>query len=158
MSAGTLQGRLTVGLLATAVALVALMMFAGRGGGGSSRSPEQTIKAVRTNGSGGDAASFGPSQARVTAVAQCLDDAFGAIDNTGYNGVGGVPHAVLAVDIGGYSAAEVDLFASPAAANSGYPGIRAGEATLTTKLERDSVIVYLKPVSAADRRGIEACG
>jgi hypothetical protein len=111
-----------------------------------------------TSGTSWTAASYGPSQARVASVAQCLDQTFGPVDNAGYDGSGGVPHFVLGVDVGGYSAAEVDVFDSVLAAGSGYRGIKPLEATLTTRLIGGSVVVYLRPVTTAQQRAIEACG
>ncbi len=115
---------------------------------------EQRVQAATSAG----ADSGGPTQARVESVAGCLDRTFGAVENAGVDGTGGVPHVVLSVDIAGYSAAEVDVFSSALAAVSGYRGIKAYESSLTTKLTGGSVIVYLMQVTAKKRSTIEACG
>jgi len=102
--------------------------------------------------------SAGPSQAQVAAVAGCLDKSFGIVDNGGLDDTGNVPHVVLSIDIGGSSAAEVDVFSSALTALSGYRPIKAYEGSLTTKLGSSSVIVFLKPLDPAQQRLIDVCG
>ena len=153
---GTVKAR---GRSATATATLrgrpALTLQLASSGGKWLIASQQRVATIGTGGSG--TAAWGPSQTRVAAVAQCLDTAFGPVDNAGYDGIGGVPHNVLGVDVGGYSVAEVDVFDSTSAASSCYRGIKALDATLTTKLVGGSVVVYVRPVTGAQRGQIEGC-
>ncbi len=115
---------------------------------------EHRVAAAATAG----ASSSGPSQARVESVASCLDKSSGAVEDAGLNSTGGVSHVALSVDVGGYSAAEVDVFATALAAVSGYRGIKTYNRTLTTNLAGGSVIVYVRTIAPAQQRRIEACG
>ena len=118
---------------------------------------EHRTSASASTGSG--AAGFsGPSLARVAAVSQCLEKTLGAVDNAGADSAGGVPHVVLAVNVAGYTAAEVNVFASSAAAGTAYAAIKTREGSLTTKLGGGAVIVYFKAIAAGRQREIEACG
>jgi limonene-1,2-epoxide hydrolase len=105
-----------------------------------------------------DSGSSGPSEARVEAVAGCLDRSFGVVDDGGLDDTGGTAHAILSVDTAGSTAAEVNVFSSALTALSGYRPIATREAGLTTTLASASVIVYFKSLSAGERRTIEACG
>jgi hypothetical protein len=115
---------------------------------------EQRVTAAAKAG----ARSAAPAEARVESVASCLDQRFGAVEDAGLDSTGGVPHAVLSVDVGGYSAAEVDVFASALAAVSGYPGIKTAARGLSTDIAGASVIVYLHPLTAAQQDTITSCG
>jgi hypothetical protein len=101
-------------------------------------------------------AAAGPSEARVEAVAGCLDNAVGTVDNGGLDSTGGA-HVVLSIAPGGEPVAEVDVFATAMSALSGYKAVKALVAGLPTKLASTSVVVYFKAVSAHQRRLIEAC-
>lgn len=117
------------------------------------------VSEQRTGASGNfGSGAAGPSQARVDAVLQCLEKTFGAVEDAGSDSTGGVPHAVLSVDVNRLSAAEVNVFSSPSAASSGYPGIKTHEGALTTALEGGLVIVYFKTIPAGKRSSMEACG
>src|ERR1019366_9508790 len=72
---------------------------------------EQPIGQGRSTGSSASTSAAGPTQARVTIVARCLQKTFGA-ENAGSESDGGVPHVVLAVGVDGVSAAMVEVFAS----------------------------------------------
>jgi hypothetical protein len=115
---------------------------------------EQRVAAAATAG----ASSSGPSQARVETVASCLDKSFRAVENAGLDSTGGVSHVALSVDVDGYSAAEVDVFATALAAVSGYRGIKTYNRSLTTNVAGGSVIVYTRTIATAQQRRIEACG
>ena len=91
-------------------------------------------------------------------MAQCLDGKIGAVDNSGIDLTGGVAHVDLALNIDGYTAADVNVFASALVAVSGYLGIRDYERPLKTTLASSSVIVYQKAIGAGLRHKIEGCG
>jgi hypothetical protein len=99
----------------------------------------------------------GPSEARVEAVAGCLDHAVGSVDNGGLDATGGA-HVVLSVGAGGEPAAEVDVFSTAMSALSGYKAIKSIDAGMPVKLASTSVVAYFKPLPASQRRRIEACG
>jgi hypothetical protein len=101
--------------------------------------------------------SSGPSAARVAAVAGCLDNASGVVDNGGLDNTGATAHVVLSVQEGGSTAAEVNVFSSALAALSGYKAIGAYEAGRPTRLASASVVVYFKQLPAGRRSEIEAC-
>lgn len=119
---------------------------------------EHHTSASASTGSGAAAGFSGPSLARVAAVSQCVEKTVGAVDNAGVDSTGGVPHVVLAVNVAGYTAAEVNVFASSAAAGTAYAAIKTREGSLTTKLRSGAVIVYFKAIAAGRQREIEACG
>jgi hypothetical protein len=98
----------------------------------------------------------GPSETRVERVAGCLNNTVGSVDNGGLDSTGGA-HVALSVGTGGEPAAEIDVFASAMSALSGYKSIKALDAGMPTRLASTSVVVYLKPLSARERRLIEAC-
>ena len=100
----------------------------------------------------------GPTQSRLTAVSSCLTKAGVSSENAGSESTGGVPHQVLSVDASQLTVAMLDVFASPAAANSAYAAIRSSSAPAQATLVGSSVVVYLRPVAAAQRTAIEACG
>jgi hypothetical protein len=102
-------------------------------------------------------AAAGPSEARVEAVAGCLDRAVGSVDNGGLDATGGA-HVVLSVGAGGEPAAEVDVFATAMSALSGYKAIKSIDAGMLVRLTSTSVVAYFKTLSASQRRRIEACG
>jgi hypothetical protein len=99
----------------------------------------------------------GPSEARVEAVAGCLDSAVGSVDNGGLDSTGGA-HVVLSVGAGGEPAAEIDVFATAMSALSGYKAIKSLDSGLPVKLASTSVVVYFRSVAAAERRRIQSCG
>jgi limonene-1,2-epoxide hydrolase len=117
---------------------------------------EQRVAAASENAAGADTPP--PTEARVEAVAGCLDDAFGLVDNAGMDSTGGVPHSVLTVNAGGTPAAEVDVFSTALAALSDYRRIQSARAGKPTVLASTSVVVYVQQLTARKRHTVEACG
>ncbi|HUO73796.1 MAG TPA: hypothetical protein VMU39_23695 [Solirubrobacteraceae bacterium] len=115
---------------------------------------EQRVTAAAKAG----ASSAAPSEARVESVASCLDRRIGAVEDAGLDSTGGVAHAVLSVDVGGYAAAEVDVFSTALAAVAGYQGIKTADRGLTTGIAGGSVFVYLRSLTAQQRDQIASCG
>jgi len=113
---------------------------------------------LATPGQHSAGSSAGPTDARVTAVQRCIASALGPVDNFGTDSTGGVRHVVISVNVNRLTAAEVSVFGSAAAAAaSAYPAIKAQEGSLVTKLGGDTVIVYMKPLSAGQQHSVEAC-
>jgi hypothetical protein len=115
---------------------------------------EQRAGSTATSGS----TQSGPTQARLTAISQCLAKAGATSDNAGSETTGGAPHQVLAVNVDQLTVAMLDVFGSSAAASSAYTAIRSSSAPAQAKLIGDSVVVYLRPLAAAKQAAIATCG